>query len=72
MLIGAVAAGLLTAGYVPEPDRDFMIILGCGLNKDGTPTPLLKGRIDRALRFFSHEVADARDLDLPELFCQIF
>lgn len=57
MLIGAVAAGLLTAGYVPEPDRDFMIILGCGLNKDGTPTPLLKGRIDRALRFYHEQKA---------------
>ena len=34
-----------------------MIILGCGLNKDGTPTPLLKGRIDRALRFYHDQKA---------------
>ncbi len=52
MLVGAVIAGLITAGYEPEPDKDFMIILGCGLKKDGTPTPLLQGRIDRALRFY--------------------
>ena len=54
MLVGAIAAGLIAAGYKPEPDKDFMIILGCGLKKDGTPTPLLQGRIDRALRFY-HE-----------------
>lgn len=54
MLVGAVIAGLITAGYKPKPDKDFMIILGCGLKKDGTPTPLLQGRVDRALRFY-HE-----------------
>ena len=55
MLVGAVAAGLLTAVYKPKPDKDFMIILGCGLQKDGTPTPLLRGRIDRALRFYREQ-----------------
>ena len=55
MLVGAVAAGLLTAGYKPKPDKDFMIVLGCGLQKDGTPTPLLRGRIDRALRFYREQ-----------------
>lgn len=31
-------------------DRDFIIILGCAIRSDGTPTPLLQGRIDRALK----------------------
>ena len=57
MLVGAVIAGLITAGYKPKPDKDFMIILGCGLRKDGTPTPLLHGRIDRALRFYRDQKA---------------
>ncbi len=57
MLVGAVIAGLITAGYMPKPDKDFMIILGCGLKKDGTPTPLLQGRIDRALRFYRDQKA---------------
>ena len=57
MLVGAVIAGLITAGYKPKPDKDFMIILGCGLKKDGTPTPLLQGRIDRALRFYRDQKA---------------
>lgn len=51
MIIGVIIAGELAAAYVPEPDKDFLIILGCGLNSDGRPTPLLKGRIDRALEF---------------------
>ncbi len=51
MLIGAFLAVFLAARLVPEPDRDFIIILGCGIRKDGTPTPLLRGRIDRAVAF---------------------
>ena len=51
MLIGAIIANAIAARYEPEPDKDFLIILGCGIRKDGTPTPLLRGRIDRALDF---------------------
>ena len=52
MLTGAIVAALIAAFYEPEPDKDFLIILGCGIRKDGTPTPLLRGRIDRALEFY--------------------
>lgn len=55
MLIGAIIAGLIAAHYEPEKDKDFLIILGCGLRKDGTPTPLLKGRVDRALEFYKKQ-----------------
>ena len=51
MLIGTMVAGAITARSEPDPDRDFIIILGCRLQPDGTPTPLLRGRIDRALDF---------------------
>ena len=51
MLIGAMIADIIAARHEPEPDKDFLIILGCGLRKDGTPSPLLRGRIDRALAF---------------------
>lgn len=51
MLIGTIAADAIAARYEPEKDKDFLIILGCGLKKDGTPTPLLRGRLDRALDF---------------------
>ena len=51
MLVGAIVADVIAARYEPEPDRDFLIILGCGIRKDGSPSPLLRGRIDRALAF---------------------
>ena len=51
MIIGAVIADIIAARHEPEPDRDFVIILGCGIRKDGTPSPILRGRIDRALGF---------------------
>ena len=51
MLIGTIAADAIAARYEPEKDKDFLIILGCGLKMDGTPTPLLRGRLDRALDF---------------------
>lgn len=51
MLIGAITAHLVVYRYEPDKDKDFIIVLGCGIRKDGTPTPLLRGRLDRALEF---------------------
>ena len=51
MLIGIIVADLFAARYWPDYDKDFMIILGCGIRQDGTPTPLLRGRVDKALEF---------------------
>lgn len=56
MLIGTIIANVIVVSYEPDPDRDFVIILGCGIRKDGTPTPLLKGRCDRALRFYKKQL----------------
>ena len=55
MLIGTIIADAIAARYEPKKDKDFIIILGCALRKDGTPTPLLKSRIDRALRFYEEQ-----------------
>ncbi|GEM_PF-249323 len=51
MFIATVAVSVLAARYRPEPDMDYMIILGCGIRKDGSLPPLLKGRVDSALEF---------------------
>ena len=51
MLLGIIIADAIVVRYEPDPDKDFIIILGCGIRKDGTPSPLLRGRIDRALSF---------------------
>lgn len=58
MLIGVIIANMLVVHYEPEKDKDFLIILGCGLRRDGTPTPLLRGRIDRALAFYRRQKAE--------------
>ena len=52
MLIGAFAAVFTVARYEPVMDKDFIIILGCRIRKDGTPTPLLRERVNRALAFY--------------------
>ena len=51
MFLSTVACAFLSTKYLPPYDRDYIIILGCGINRDGTLTPLLKGRVDSAVRF---------------------
>ena len=55
MLMGAVVCGLLAAKHVPSQDRDFIIVLGCWFRGDGTLTPLLQGRVDKALQFWREQ-----------------
>ena len=51
MLLGVIVADSIAAHYEPKKDKDYIIVLGCAIRKDGTPTPLLRGRLERALRF---------------------
>ncbi len=51
MLLSTVTCTYLATKYTPAPDRDYIIILGCGIRKDGGLTPLLKGRVDSAVAF---------------------
>ncbi|MCR5576837.1 MAG: YdcF family protein [Oscillospiraceae bacterium] len=62
MIVGAVAADWIAAKRVAAHDKDYLIVLGCGLKKDGAPTPLLCGRLDLALRFDREQrETDGRD-----------
>lgn len=56
MLLGSIICGLMAARQEPDPDRDFVVILGCRIREDGTPYPLLKGRIDRAVDFYRRQL----------------
>ena len=58
MIIGVIIASAVVVRYEPEKDKDYVIILGCGIRKDGTPTPLLKGRVDRALKFRQQQLTE--------------
>ena len=51
MLLSVIICSVLATRYKTAPDRDYIIILGCAIRNDGTPTPILRGRIDRALDF---------------------
>ena len=58
MLIGTIIANLLVVSYEPEKDKDYIIVLGCGIRDDGTPMPLLAGRVDRALEFYHQQIKE--------------
>ena len=51
MFLATVVSSFLAARYRPKYDRDYIIILGCAIRKDGSLTPLLKGRVDSAVAF---------------------
>lgn len=55
MFLSTIACAFLSTRYLPPYDRDYIIILGCGINRDGTLTPLLMGRVDSAIRFASDQ-----------------
>ncbi|MBQ3661391.1 MAG: YdcF family protein [Firmicutes bacterium] len=55
VLLGTVILGIAAAKRTPVYDKDYMIILGCRMRDDGTPTPLLQGRVDRALAFAAEQ-----------------
>ena len=51
LLISTIFCALLSTKYKIQQPMDYIIILGCAIRKDGSPTPILRGRIDRALAF---------------------
>ena len=55
VLVGAIVCGLKAARHVPAPDADYILILGCRFRRDGTLTPLLRGRVDRAIAFWREQ-----------------
>lgn len=55
-LIGAVICGTLTAKNQPAFDKDYIVILGCKIKPDGTLYPLIKSRVDRAIRFYREQL----------------
>lgn len=58
MMLGTIVADAIAARYEPAKDKDYIIVLGCAIRKDGTPTPLLRGRLDRALDFARAQAAE--------------
>ena len=51
LLTGILLMALVAAKHKPAYDKDFVIIPGCSISKQGGLLPLLKGRTNRAIRF---------------------
>ena len=51
LMVSNILIGIYIHTKKPEIPKDFVLILGCGIRKDGTLMPLLKGRADKALEF---------------------
>ncbi|MBR6321826.1 MAG: YdcF family protein [Lachnospiraceae bacterium] len=51
ILIGTVVFGIKAARHIPAFNKDYILILGSQIRKDGTLTPLLRSRADKALEF---------------------
>ncbi|MBQ9269270.1 MAG: YdcF family protein [Oscillospiraceae bacterium] len=59
ILLSTVILSVMAARKIPAFDKDYILILGCQIRDDGTLTPLLKGRTDRALEFSRMQEAAA-------------
>ena len=63
ILISTIVIAIKATRKKLEYNKDYMIILGCQIRKDGTLTPLLKGRADKALEFRNKQLeATGKDL----------
>ena len=51
IFISTIVLALISAKRIPKFDKDYIIILGCRIRKNGTLTPILKSRVDRAISF---------------------
>ena len=51
IVIASLYCNIKAAKHIPTYDKDFIIILGSKVRDDGTLTPLLKSRVDKAIEF---------------------
>ncbi len=56
ILIATIIIAIKSVKKKIEMNKDYMIILGCQIKKDGSLTPLLKGRVDRAIEFRNEQL----------------
>lgn len=51
MLFSTVVSAFMSSRNYPPFDRNYVVILGCAIRRDGSLTPILKGRADAAISF---------------------
>ena len=60
VLIGTVVVAIKSVKKKLEYNKDYVIILGCQIKKDGSLPPLLKGRVDKALEFRNKQLEETK------------
>lgn len=60
LIIATLYCNIKAAKHVPSYDKDFVIILGSKIRNDGTLTPLLKGRADKAIEFGRNQMKNTK------------
>ena len=59
IVVATLYCNILAGSHNPKYDKDFVIILGSQIRKDGTLPPLLKARVDRAIKFSKDQKQNA-------------
>lgn len=63
ILVGTAVMGYAAAKQKPAYDKDFIIILGCRIDKKGGLLPLLRQRVNRAVKYaWDQEIASGKPL----------
>ena len=65
LLFATILCVWIASRKVPNGAADYLVVLGCGIRGDGTPSPLLAGRVDRAREFDAEHIAAG---DAPAVF----
>ncbi len=61
LMFAMIILGLVAAYAKPVYDKDYIIILGCSISKDGGLLPLLKGRTNKAVHYaWEQEIATGK------------
>lgn len=63
ILAGSIVVSIKAARHIPSFDKDYILILGCQIGRDGKVTKLLQSRADRAVEFAAmQKKATGRDI----------
>ena len=56
LTLATLYCNIMAARHKPKFDKDFVIVLGSRIRKDGTLTPILKARVDKAIEFAKEQI----------------
>ena len=60
LLVAVIVCIVISAGRNPDHDKDYVLILGCKVRDDGSLYPIIRSRVDRAMRFVDDEEKDGK------------